>query len=220
MFKKKTSRDDGRSATHYHLPDYQQCKRGIDALAAGLGLVLITPLSGLLALAIKLDSPGPVFFSQTRVGHCGRLFKCWKFRSMYTDAEKSRESLMHMNEMDGGTTFKIQQDPRITRVGRIIRKTSIDELPQLWNVLLGDMSLVGPRPSIPKEVDSYSAYDRQRLIVKPGITCIWQVSGRSNIAFYEQVSLDVRYILRRSFWLDLLLLLRTIPAVLRGRGAS
>jgi lipopolysaccharide/colanic/teichoic acid biosynthesis glycosyltransferase len=216
---KTTNRANRRAATNYHLWAYQRCKRGIDTLAAAFGLLLMTPLFAVLALAIKLDSPGPILFSQTRVGYCGRTFKCWKFRSMYTSAEDRKESLLGMNEMEGGTTFKMQNDPRITRVGRFIRKASIDELPQLWNVFIGDMSLVGPRPPIPQEVANYCAYDRQRLIVKPGITCIWQVSGRSNIPFNEQVNLDLKYILRRSFRLDLWLLLRTISAVLLAKGA-
>lgn len=138
---------------------------------------------------------------------------------MFVDAEQRKLELLAENEMDGGTTFKMKRDPRITRVGRFIRKASIDELPQLWNVFIGDMSLVGPRPPVPQEVANYSAYDRQRLMVKPGITCIWQVSGRSDIPFEEQVGLDIKYIVGRSLRMDVGLLLRTIPAVLFARGA-
>ena len=198
---------------------YERCKRCIDCLASGLGLLVLSPFFALLAIAIKLESPGPVLFSQTRLGQGGTPFRCWKFRSMFIDAEQRKQELLTENEMDGGTTFKMKRDPRVTRVGRFIRKASIDELPQLWNVLVGDMSLVGPRPPVPQEVASYSAYDRQRLMVKPGITCIWQVSGRSDIPFEEQVGLDIKYIVGRSLRMDVALLLRTIPAVLFARGA-
>lgn len=149
----------------------------------------------------------------------GRRFRCWKFRSMSIDADQRKEELMEDNEMAGGTTFKIKRDPRVTRIGRFIRKASIDELPQLWNVFVGDMSLVGPRPPVPQEVAEYDAYEMRRLAVKPGITCIWQVSGRSDIPFREQVRLDIEYISKRCVWLDLMLLLKTIPAVLFARGA-
>lgn len=198
---------------------YEQLKRLMDGILAGTGLLLLAPFLAILAIFIKLESPGPILFAQTRIGLCGRKFQCWKFRSMYVDAEKRKQSLMAENEMQGGTTFKIKNDPRITKVGRFIRKASIDELPQLWNVIVGQMSLVGPRPPVPQEVLKYSAYDKQRLIVKPGITCIWQVSGRSDIPFKDQVRLDVEYIRKRSLWMDLLLLLRTIPAVLLAKGA-
>ena len=138
---------------------------------------------------------------------------------MFRDAEQRKQELLQLNEMAGGVTFKMKHDPRVTRVGRFIRKASIDELPQLWNVFNGDMSLVGPRPPVPQEVAQYSAHERQRLAVKPGITCIWQVSGRSDIPFNEQVLMDIEYIRRRSLWLDISLLLRTIPAVLLARGS-
>lgn len=143
----------------------------------------------------------------------------WKFRSMYTDADERKKELMARNEMDGGVLFKMKDDPRITKVGRIIRKTSIDELPQLWNVLKGEMSLVGPRPPVPLEVDQYSLADRRRLEVIPGITCIWQVSGRSDIPFDQQVELDVQYIESQSFWNDIRILVKTVPALLLGTGA-
>jgi len=198
---------------------YERCKRSIDFLAAGLGLLVLSPFFVLLVIAIKLESKGPILFSQTRLGQGGAPFRCWKFRSMFIDAEQRKQELLAKNEMDGGTTFKMKRDPRVTRVGRFIRKASIDELPQLWNVLVGDMSLVGPRPPVPQEVATYTAYQRQRLMTKPGITCIWQVSGRSDIPFEEQVGLDITYIVGRSLRMDIMLLLRTIPAVLFARGA-
>jgi exopolysaccharide biosynthesis polyprenyl glycosylphosphotransferase len=198
---------------------YELCKRAIDCIGAGLGLIMLSPLFAVMALLIKFESDGPVLFSQNRVGRDGREFRCWKFRSMYRDAEQRKQELLDQNEMVGGVTFKMKQDPRITRVGRFIRKASIDELPQLWNVFAGDMSLVGPRPPVPGEVSLYTAHERQRLAVKPGITCIWQVSGRSDIPFNEQVLMDIEYIRRRSLWLDISLLLRTIPAVLLARGS-
>ncbi len=198
---------------------YEWCKRGMDCVGAAVGLLLLSPFFALLAVLIKLESPGPVLFTQTRIGEGGVAFRCWKFRSMFVDAEQRKQELLSQNEMAGGTTFKMKHDPRITRVGRFIRKASIDELPQLWNVLAGDMSLVGPRPPVPQEVAQYSAYEKRRLSAKPGITCTWQVSGRSDIPFPEQVRLDIEYIENRSLWLDISLLLRTVPAVLLARGA-
>jgi lipopolysaccharide/colanic/teichoic acid biosynthesis glycosyltransferase len=198
---------------------YESVKRASDLSLAGLGLLLLSPLFVLLAIAIKLESPGPVLFSQIRIGQGGVPFRCWKFRSMQNDAERRKAALMANNEMAGGIIFKMKCDPRITRVGRLIRKASLDELPQLWNVLMGEMSLVGPRPPLPQEVATYSAYARQRLMAKPGITCFWQVSGRSETPFGEQVRLDIEYISKRSLLLDLSLLIRTVPAVLLARGA-
>ncbi|HSO82669.1 sugar transferase [Thiocapsa sp.] len=194
-------------------------KRTLDILLAGPLFILLLPIFGLLVLAIRLESPGPALFKQTRVGRWGQIFTMYKFRSMYMDAEARKAELLAENEMSGGVTFKMQRDPRITRIGRFIRKASIDELPQLWNVIKGDMSLVGPRPPVPAEVDEYSLSDRRRLEVTPGITCIWQVSGRSDIPFPEQVELDVRYIESQSLLTDLKLLWQTVPAVLFGRGA-
>jgi exopolysaccharide biosynthesis polyprenyl glycosylphosphotransferase len=194
-------------------------KRLFDILASAVLLVLLLPVFVGVALAIRLESPGAILFRQTRVGRWGKLFTMWKFRSMYADAEARKAALMAQNEMAGGVTFKMKNDPRVTRVGRFIRKTSIDELPQLWNVLLGDMSLVGPRPPVPAEVDEYSLSDRRRLEVIPGITCIWQISGRSEIPFDQQVELDVQYIESQSFWTDLKILLKTVPALLFGTGA-
>jgi len=198
---------------------YELFKRCLDRAGAGLGLLLLSPFFALLAILIRLESLGPVLFSQTRIGLGGCPFKCWKLRSMYIDAEQRKQDLLEHNEMDGGTTFKMKEDPRVTKVGRFIRKASIDELPQLWNVFVGDMSLVGPRPPLPREVALYTARERQRLFVIPGITCIWQVSGRSDIPFPKQVLLDIEYIQKRSLWLDIKLLLRTLPAVLLARGA-
>ena len=198
---------------------YLFCKRAMDICLSALGLLALAPFFILLALVIKLDSRGPALFCQQRVGKDGREFSCWKFRSMVVDADQRKTELLDENEMEGGTTFKMKRDPRITRVGRFIRKASIDELPQLWNVFNGDMSLVGPRPPVPSEVAQYSEFEKGRLAVKPGITCIWQVSGRSDIPFDQQVLLDLEYIRTRDLWLDLVLLFKTLPAVLLARGA-
>mgnify|MGYP001057356154 CR=1 FL=1 len=194
-------------------------KRLFDMVIAGILLLLLLPLFIVVAVAIRLEDAGPVLFKQQRVGRWGTLFTMWKFRSMYTDAEARKAALIEQNEMQGGVLFKMKDDPRVTKVGRLIRKASIDELPQLWNVLRGDMSLVGPRPPVPTEVDEYSLSDRRRLEAIPGITCIWQVSGRSDIPFDQQVELDVEYIQSQSFWNDIKILLRTVPALLLGTGA-
>jgi exopolysaccharide biosynthesis polyprenyl glycosylphosphotransferase len=193
-------------------------KRLIDIVASLVGLVLLSPLLAVTAAAIKLESSGPVFYSQQRVGKWGRLFAMYKFRSMVVDADRMKDLLLNQDE-SGGVTFKMKRDPRITRVGSIIRKLSIDELPQLYNVLKGDMSLVGPRPPVPREVEQYRLSDRRRLEVIPGITCIWQISGRSDIEFTGQVALDVQYIQSQTLWGDILILLKTVPAVLSGKGA-
>jgi exopolysaccharide biosynthesis polyprenyl glycosylphosphotransferase len=198
---------------------YEASKRVVDCVLSGLGLLALLPVFLLTALAVRLDSRGPALFCQDRVGRDGKLFRCWKFRSMYLDAEKRKAELMKQNEMSGGVLFKMKEDPRITRVGKFIRKASIDELPQLWNVFIGDMSLVGPRPAVPAEVDQYTPYQRGRLQVKPGITCLWQVSGRSDLNFEEQVRLDLQYARIRSLGVDFTLLFKTIPAVLFARGA-
>jgi len=194
-------------------------KRLIDITLSAVLLAALSPLLLSVAALIRMDSAGPVFFSQLRVGRRGRLFRMWKFRSMAVDAEQRKAELAAANEMEGGTLFKIRHDPRITRVGRFIRRFSIDELPQIWNVLIGDMSLVGPRPALPEEVREYSLEDRIRLEATPGITCIWQVSGRSRLSFREQVKLDVEYIYSQSFFRDIRLILKTIPAVFQGHGA-
>ena len=194
-------------------------KRTMDLTIACLALITLSPILVLIALWIKLDSSGAVFFKQTRIGLNGNPFTMWKFRSMSNDAEKIKADLVGQNEMQDGVIFKMKQDPRVTKVGSFIRKTSIDELPQLFNVLFGDMSLVGPRPPLPSEVFEYKRSDRQRLSALPGITCLWQVSGRSDIPFDRQVQLDISYIERQSFWFDLKLLMKTIPAVVLARGA-
>ncbi|NLO74061.1 MAG: sugar transferase [candidate division WS1 bacterium] len=197
---------------------YEVIKRGIDIAGAVAGLLLALPIMLTAALAIKLDSPGPVLYRQTRLGKNGRPFGMLKLRSMVDGAHAHRAVLAAESAMDG-PILKIRCDPRMTRVGRWLRKASVDELPQLWHVLCGEMSLVGPRPAIPEEVARYEPWQRERLAVKPGLTCTWQVSGRSDIPFEEWVRLDIAYIHRRSLWLDLKLLLLTIPAVLTARGA-
>ena len=194
-------------------------KRVLDIVLSLTALIVLSPLFLILGILIKLTSPGPVFFVQVRVGRFGRNFYFYKFRSMYIDAEKRKAELLSQNQSADGVIFKMKNDPRITPIGRILRKTSMDELPQFLNVLFGDMSLVGPRPPVPSEVMQYSLEARKRLNVQPGLTCLWQVSGRSDIPFKEQVSLDKQYIGSRSLKLDLLILLRTIPAILSGKGA-
>jgi exopolysaccharide biosynthesis polyprenyl glycosylphosphotransferase len=182
-------------------------------------LAIISPLLLVIALAIKLTSEGPVIFSQERVGINGRVFKMYKFRSMVQDAEMLKSKLVYLNEMSG-PVFKIRNDPRVTPVGKFLRKTSLDELPQLWNVLKGDMSLVGPRPPLPKEVDMYNLKHRKRLAVKPGITCIWQISGRNDVDFEQWMAMDAEYVDRWSLWLDMEILAKTVPVVLMRKGAS
>ena len=194
-------------------------KRIIDIVGSGAGMVLLSPVFLGIALAVKLTSPGPVFFSQVRVGRYGRHFKFWKFRSMRQDAEALKAALLSQNESADGVIFKMKDDPRITKVGKFLRRTSLDELPQLWNVFVGDMSLVGPRPPVPKEVEQYTLEDRKRLDVIPGITCLWQIKGRSEIPFNEQVRLDKEYILAPGVWKDIVILLKTIPAIIGGKGA-
>ena len=194
-------------------------KRLMDIVLSAVGMLLLSPVYLAIAAAVKLSSPGPVFFVQTRVGRYGRYFKFYKFRSMRQDAEAQKAALMARNESKDGVIFKMKDDPRITRVGRFLRRTSLDELPQLWNVFIGDMSLVGPRPPVPSEVLEYTLEDRKRLDVIPGITCLWQIKGRSEIPFNEQVRLDKEYILAPSVWKDIVILFKTIPAILGGRGA-
>ena len=194
-------------------------KRTVDVVVSAAGLAALAPVFALVAAAIKLTDNGPVLFWQTRVGQWGREFPFPKFRSMCLDAEQKKTALLAANDHGGSVTFKMKRDPRITAVGRIIRKLSIDEMPQLWLVLKGDMSLVGPRPPVPREVAEYTLADRRRLDAKPGLTCIWQVSGRSEIGFQEWVRMDLRYAQRRSTLLELGLMFRTIKAVVSGRGA-
>ena len=193
-------------------------KRGVDLVAASLALLACLPLFVLVGLAIKFESAGPVFFMQARVGKKGRKFTLYKFRSMTQDAEEVKQKLLHLNEASG-PVFKIANDPRVTRVGRVLRKYSLDEVPQLINVILGDMSLVGPRPPLPCEVEKYTAHEWKRLSVQPGMTCFWQISGRSDVPFARWVELDLEYIGRQSLRTDLKILVQTVPAVLFGRGA-
>ncbi len=194
-------------------------KRAFDVAISFALLVLLAPLFTVIAVAVWVEDGGPIFFAQPRVGQFGRRFKMYKIRSMCLDAEARLQELLQKNQHKEGITFKLKDDPRITRVGRLLRKYSLDELPQLFNVLIGDMSLVGPRPPVPREVAKYSLADRRRLAVRPGITCIWQISGRSEIDFSGQVQLDVKYIETQSFWRDLRILLLTVPAVVSGKGA-
>jgi exopolysaccharide biosynthesis polyprenyl glycosylphosphotransferase len=194
-------------------------KRALDIAGSLAAIILFAPLMIAAAIAIKLDSPGDVLFKQVRSGRNGRKFVMYKFRSMCVDAEARRAELEKHNEMDG-PVFKMKSDPRITRIGKFIRKTSIDELPQFFNVLLGDMSLVGPRPPLPSEVAQYEAWQRRRLSVRPGITGAWQVSGRNNIDFAKWMELDLHYIDNWSLWLDVKILFQTLPAVLMRSGAS
>jgi lipopolysaccharide/colanic/teichoic acid biosynthesis glycosyltransferase len=195
-------------------------KRGIDVVGASALLLALLPLFLVVAVCILLEDGRPLLFRQVRVGKDGRHFSMYKFRSMVRNAEALKAALMAQNEMPGGVIFKIRRDPRITRVGRICRRFSIDELPQLLNVLRGDMSLVGPRPPLPDEVRLYDPAQRRRLVATPGITCLWQVSGRNDIDFVGQVRLDVEYIERQTLAMDIAILLRTLPAVLSGKGAS
>jgi exopolysaccharide biosynthesis polyprenyl glycosylphosphotransferase len=197
----------------------QWMKRAIDVVGAGAGLVVLLPLLGAVAALVRLTSPGPVFYRSRYLGERGRRFTGYKFRSMVVNADDLKASMAHMNHMKG-PAFKIRDDPRVTPVGRILRKYSLDELPQLWNVLRGDMSLVGPRPPLPEEFARFSDWHKRKLAVKPGITCLWQINGRSEISdFDEWARLDLQYIERWSLRVDLEILIKTIPAVLHGRGA-
>ena len=187
---------------------YETVKRIMDVILSFIGLVVLSPILLLVAIFIKIDSKGPVFFKQKRVGINGSQFEMYKFRSMVVNAEELKAQLAEKNEMSG-PMFKIAHDPRITKVGRFIRKTSIDELPQLWNVIKGDMSLVGPRPSLPKEVAQFEPWMKKRFEVKPGLTCFWQVQGRNNIDFEDWMKLDIKYVKERSLLLDVKLIFKT-----------
>ncbi|SHK66671.1 sugar transferase [Tepidibacter formicigenes] len=199
---------------------YLTLKRIIDIIGSLLGIIILSPVFIVTAMAIKIEDPkGPIFFTQKRNGKYPKTFNMYKFRSMVHNAEELLEKLKHKNEMNG-PVFKIKDDPRITKVGKFIRKTSIDELPQLFNVLKGDMSLVGPRPPIPREVEQYNEYQMQRLSVKPGITCYWQVCGRNNIDFDEWVELDLKYIGERNLFVDIKLILMTVPCLLGDKNAA
>lgn len=194
-------------------------KRTVDIVAAGGALILLCPLFMVVGLAVKLTDGGPILFWQVRVGKWGREFAFPKFRSMVVDAERKKTDIQAQSHHQNSITFKMKKDPRVTWIGRIIRKLSIDELPQLWSVFKGDMSLVGPRPALVSEVAQYSLPDRRRLDVVPGLTSIWAIMGRGDIPFDQQVELDVQYIESRNVWGDLKILLRTIPVVLLGKGA-
>ena len=202
---------------HAHMPHF--AKRAIDILVSGLALLCAAPALALIALLIKLEDQGPVLYWQTRVGKYGKHFRFPKFRSMVTDAEARLAELRSRNQHGGGITFKMKDDPRITRIGRIMRRFSLDEVPQLWCVFTGEMTLVGPRPALPREVARYTLAERRRLDVTPGLTCIWQVSGRSALPFPIQCKMDIDYIESRSLTLDAKLLVATIPAVITGKGA-
>ncbi|MGG1911798.1 sugar transferase [Priestia megaterium] len=205
------------SVSDKHL--YRILKRFIDVIGAGLGIVLLLMVFIIVSIAIKVEDPkGPVFFSQKRIGKNGKTFMMYKFRSMVTDAEEKLAELLKQNETTGAM-FKMKEDPRVTRIGRMIRKTSIDELPQLFNVLKGEMSLVGPRPPLPREVEVYTDHDKQRLLVTPGCTGLWQVSGRSNIGFEEMVELDLFYITNRSLQFDIKIILKTFLLLFGSKDA-
>ncbi len=214
---------NGSPALMYHAaPSGRRADIGkniIDKIGALVGIILSAPLMLLTAVAIKLDSRGPVFFRQERCGINGKRFILYKFRTMSNNADKRKHLLKDLNMMSG-PVFKAKNDPRVTRVGRILRRCSVDEVPQFFNVLRGDMSLVGPRPPLPSEVEKYQLWQRRRLTVKPGVTCLWQINGRNNIDFERWMELDLKYIDNWSLWLDARILARTLPVVIRGTGAS
>ena len=198
---------------------YLMAKRATDIIGAAFGLIFLIPMFIVVAILIKIEDPrGPVFFYQTRVGKHQRTFKMYKFRSMVSNAEDLLKDLLDKNEVSGAM-FKMKEDPRITRIGKFIRKTSIDGLLQLWNVLKGDMSLVGPRPPLPREVEEYTTYDKRRLLVKPGCTGLWQVSGRNKLGFDEMVELDIKYIQQRGILFDLSIILKTVKVLFGAKDA-
>lgn len=198
---------------------YLLAKRCVDITGALCGIILLLFLFIIIAIIIKIEDPkGPVFFKQKRIGKDGKEFYMYKFRSMVTDAEERLKDLLKYNEISGAM-FKMKEDPRITKIGKFIRKTSIDELPQLWNVLRGDMSLVGPRPPLPREVAEYTTHDMQRLLVVPGCTGLWQVSGRNDLDFHQMVELDLRYIKERNFMFDVKIILKTVKVLLGSDNA-
>lgn len=202
-----------------HQYGYRTVKRLFDVIASTIAVVLLSPVFLIIAICIKVNDPkGPVFYSQTRVGKDGKQFKMFKFRSMVTNADELLAKLQAQNEIDGAM-FKMKNDPRITKVGRVIRKYSLDELPQLINVIGGSMSIVGPRPPLVSEVEQYTAYDQQRLMVKPGATGMWQVGGRNDVDFAEMVELDLTYIQERSVWLDLKIMFETVKVMIVPNGA-
>lgn len=196
---------------------YRFVKRAFDIVASVIGLIVLSPVIIITAIAVFVDDPGPVLFFQERNGLNGKVFKIWKFRSMCKNASELRANMDDQNQLDG-PAFKIKDDPRVTKVGRFIRKYSLDELPQLVNVLMGTMSFVGPRPLVTYETERLSECHKQRMMVKPGITCYWQISGRSELSFEEWMELDFKYINEQSVPVDLLILFKTLPAVLSARG--
>ena len=198
---------------------YKFFKRVIDVVCSLFGLLLLSPVLIVVSILIKLESDGPIIFSQDRIGYKGEKFKMYKFRSMVVNAEELKKKLAEQNEMSG-PMFKMKNDPRVTKVGKFIRKTSIDELPQLINILKGEMSLVGPRPSLPKEVKEFEPWMMERLEVKPGLTCYWQVSGRNDIDFEDWMKLDIKYVRDRSFWLDIKLIFKTFFVLFGDEHAS
>ena len=213
----------GLPLLHVEKPEFSGLRRvaksAFDRITAAVALLLLLPVFGVVALLVRLDSSGPAFFRQTRVGRGGSTFTLWKFRSMYTDAEQELAALVDHNEHEGVPLFKMRSDPRITRLGHFLRRASLDELPQLINVVRGDMSLVGPRPPLPSEVDQYGSHVRRRLLVRPGLTGVWQVSGRSDLSWEESVRLDLHYVENWTLWFDLAILCRTVRAVTRAKGA-
>ncbi len=198
---------------------YEKIKRFFDICLSTAALVVLSPLLLVIAILIYLEDKGPVIYSQTRVGKDGRAFKLYKFRSMCVDADEKLKDLQKLNERDG-PVFKIRDDPRVTKVGKFIRKTCIDELPQLVNIIKGDMSIVGPRPPLPNEVEQYNSYQKQRLLVVPGLTCYWQIQKGEETTFDEWVELDLKYIKERSILLDFRLILLTFKVILSGKGAE
>lgn len=197
---------------------YEAAKRAVDIIGSLVGLIILSPVFAVTAIAIKAEDGASPIFAQTRVGKDGKFFRMYKFRSMCDGAERKLKELADQNEVDG-PAFKMTNDPRVTKVGAFIRKTSIDELPQLVNILKGDMSIVGPRPPLGHEVMKYNDYQMKRLSVKPGLTCYWQCSGRSDVSFDEWMDMDMKYINERGFWKDIEIILKTIPAVLFHKGA-
>ena len=197
---------------------YEVIKRLMDIMLSAIGLIILSPILLVVAILIKIDSKGPIFFKQKRVGLYGKEFDMYKFRSMVVNAEELKEKLEKQNEMSG-PMFKIADDPRITKVGKFIRKTSIDELPQLWNVIKGDMSLVGPRPSLPKEVAQFEPWMEERFKVKPGLTCYWQVGGRNNIDFENWMKLDIKYVKERTLAIDIMLIFKTFFVLFGDKNA-
>ena len=207
------------SRTSIEFSIYEVIKRLIDVVFSFIGVLALSPLFIIIAIIIKTTSKGPVLFSQKRVGKNGKEFEMYKFRSMVVNAEELKEKLVAQNEMSG-PMFKMKNDPRVTKVGKFIRKTSLDELPQLWNILKGDMSLVGPRPSLPKEVAQFEDWMHKRLWVKPGLTCYWQVSGRNNIDFEDWMKLDCKYVDERNLWIDIKLIFKTVGVLFGDKNAA